>query len=45
MILGVNGETIHNVGELREAVSKSNGVVALLVQRNDARIYVPVRTG
>jgi serine protease Do len=45
VILGVNGETIHNVGELREAVSKSNGVVALLVQRNDARIYVPVRTG
>ena len=45
VILGVNGETIHNVDELREAVSKSNGVVALLVQRNDARIYVPVRTG
>jgi serine protease Do len=45
VILGVNGEIIHNVGELREAVSRSNGVVALLVQRNDARIYVPIRTG
>jgi serine protease Do len=45
VILGVNGEPIHNIEELREAVSKSNGVVALLVQRNDARMYVPVRTG
>jgi serine protease Do len=45
VILGVNGQTIHNIDELREAVSKSNDVVALLVQRNDARIYVPVRTG
>jgi len=45
VILGVNGKPIHNIDELREAVSKSNDVVALLVQRNDARIYVPVRTG
>ena len=45
VILGVNGAIIHNIDELRAAVSKSNGVVALLVQRNDARIYVPVRTG
>jgi serine protease Do len=45
VILGVNGESIHNIEELRKAVSKSNGMVALLVQRNDARMYVPVRTG
>ena len=45
VILGVNGENVKSVEELREAVSKAGDVVALLVQRNDARIYVPIRTG
>ena len=45
VILGVNGERVQNVEQLREAVSKSGGVVALLVQRNDTRIYVPVKIG
>jgi serine protease Do len=45
VILGVNGKAIHNPQELREAIAKSDSVVALLVQRNDARIYVPVPLG
>ncbi|HET9664108.1 MAG TPA: PDZ domain-containing protein, partial [Burkholderiales bacterium] len=45
VILGVNGESVQSVEQLREAVSKSGDVVALLVQRNDSRLYVPVRTG
>jgi serine protease Do len=45
VILGVNGESVQSVEQLRDAVSKAGDVVALLVQRNDARIYVPIRTG
>ena len=45
VILGVNGKPIQNPQHLREAVEKSGGVVALLVQRNDARIFVPVQLG
>jgi serine protease Do len=45
VILGVNGATVKSVEELRDAVSKGGDVVALLVQRNEARIYVPIRTG
>jgi serine protease Do len=43
VILGVNGESVQTVEELRTAVNKAGDVVALLVQRNDERIYVPVR--
>ena len=45
VILGVNGKPVQNAKELREAVEKGDSVVALLVQRNDARIYVPVPLG
>ncbi|HEX6007778.1 MAG TPA: DegQ family serine endoprotease [Burkholderiales bacterium] len=45
VILGVNGKRIENPQELRDAVEKSDGVVALLVQRSDARIFVPVPLG
>jgi len=45
VILGVNGKPIRNPQELRDAIAKSASVVALLVQRNDARIYVPVPLG
>ncbi|MBI4204803.1 MAG: DegQ family serine endoprotease [Betaproteobacteria bacterium] len=45
VILGVNGERVQNVEQLRRIVSESGGVIALLVQRNDTRIYVPVKIG
>lgn len=44
IILGVNGSPVKSVDELREAAKKRKGkVVALLVQRNHAQIFIPVR--
>ena len=31
--------------ELKNAVEKSKGHIALLIQRGEARIFVPVRVG
>jgi len=45
VVLAVNGTPVKNVDELRRAARKSAHVVALLVQRGDARIFVPVETG
>ncbi len=45
IILAVNGRAVATAKELREAVDGSNGTVALLIQRGDAQIYVPVRVG
>jgi hypothetical protein len=36
---------VKSADDLREAVDKSGDVAALLVQRNESRIYVPVRIG
>jgi serine protease Do len=43
IILGVNGERVKSIDDLRSATKKSAKVVALLVQREDAQIFVPVR--
>jgi len=45
IVLGANGTPITNVDELRKAAEKSDHAVALLVQRGDGRIFVPVRVG
>jgi serine protease Do len=45
IILAVNGRPVDSVRALREAVDKSGSTVALLIQRGDAQIYVPVRLG
>jgi serine protease Do len=45
IILAVNGRAIQTVQALREAVDKSGSTVALLIQRGEAQIYVPVRVG
>ena len=45
IIVAVNGRAVATARELREAVDGSNGTVALLIQRGDAQIYVPVRLG
>jgi serine protease Do len=42
VILSVNGTSIHSVDQLRSLVSKAGKRVALLVQRDEARIFVPV---
>lgn len=45
IVLGANGKPITNVAELRKAAEKSDHAVALLVQRGDGRIFVPVKVG
>ena len=45
IILGVNGSRVKSVEELKKAAKKRGGkVVALLVQRNNQQIFIPVRT-
>jgi serine protease Do len=45
IVLSANGKPISSVEDLRNAVEGSKGHVALLVQRGDARLFVPVRVG
>jgi serine protease Do len=43
IILGVNGKRVNTVKELQEAAQNSGKNVALLIQRQDAQIFVPLR--
>ncbi len=43
IILGVNGKRVHTVAELEEAAKTAGKSVALLIQREDAQIFVPLR--
>jgi serine protease Do len=46
VILGVNGAKVKSMDELRSAAKKRTGkVVALLIERDNAQIFVPVRVG
>jgi serine protease Do len=45
VILSLNGTPIKDAEQLRELVSKSGKHVALLVQREEARIFIPVDLG
>ena len=46
IILGVNGAKVKSMDELRAAAKKRSGkVVALLIERDNAQIFVPVRVG
>jgi len=45
IVLSANGKAVSSVEDLRSAVEKSKGHIALLVQRGDARLFVPVRVG
>jgi serine protease Do len=45
VILSVNGTSIHSADQLRSLVSKAGKHVAILVQRDEARIFVPVELG
>ncbi len=45
IILSVNGEPVKNTEQLRKLIEKSGKRVAILVQRNDSRIFVPVNLG
>jgi serine protease Do len=45
VILAVNGEDVKSIDDLRRLAAKSKGSVAVLVKREDARIYLPIRVG
>ena len=45
VILGVNGQPVKSVSQLRKAVERAGKHIALLVQRGDATVYVPVDLG
>jgi serine protease Do len=45
VLLAVNGTPIQSVEQVRAAVAKSDKSVALLIQRGEDRIFVPVRLG
>ena len=45
VIVSVNNTPVKSVEQLKELVAKSGKTVALLVQRDDARIFIPVTLG
>jgi len=45
VVLAANGSPIHSADELRGAVEKSKGHIALLIQRGESQLFVPVRVG
>jgi len=45
IVLSANGAPVSSTAALKSAVESSKGHIALLIQRGDARIFVPVRVG
>jgi serine protease Do len=45
VVLAANGSPVNNADDLRGAVEKSKGHIALLIQRGETRLFVPVRVG
>jgi serine protease Do len=45
IILGVNGKPIQSVQQLRSAVKEKQSTVALLIERGNAQIFIPIRVG
>jgi serine protease Do len=45
IILGVNGTPVKSLQDLQAAAKKGGKVVALLIERENAQIFVPVRVG
>src|ERR1700683_1958149 len=45
VVLGVNGAGVTTVAELKREVARAGHSVALLIQREDAQIYVPIDIG
>jgi len=45
VVLGVNGAGVSTVAELKREVARAGHSVALLIQREDAQIYVPIDLG
>jgi len=45
LLMAINGTPVSSVDQVREAVSRSDKSVALLIQRGGNKIFVPVRIG
>ncbi|CAG9270592.1 putative periplasmic serine endoprotease DegP-like [Paraburkholderia unamae] len=45
VILAVNGRAVANADQLKQMISKAGNSIALLIQRDDAQIFVPVDLG
>ena len=45
VLLAINGTPAKTVEQVREVVAKADKSVALLIQRGDDKIFVPVRIG
>jgi serine protease Do len=45
IILGVNGKPVASVEQLRGAVKQKQSTVALLIERGNAQIFIPIRVG
>ncbi|HEX4150700.1 MAG TPA: Do family serine endopeptidase [Steroidobacteraceae bacterium] len=45
VVLGVNGTGVSTVADLKREVERAGHTVALLIQREDAQIYIPVDLG
>jgi serine protease Do len=45
VLLSVNGKAVNSVEQVRDVVGKSSKSVALLIQRGDDKIFIPVRIG
>jgi serine protease Do len=45
VVLGVNGAGVSTVEDLKREVARAGRTVALLIQRDDAQIYIPVDLG
>ncbi|MDE1923389.1 MAG: PDZ domain-containing protein, partial [Gammaproteobacteria bacterium] len=45
VVLGVNGRHVDTIAQLRHEVDRSGHSVALLIQRDNAQIYVPIDLG
>jgi serine protease Do len=42
VILAIDGQPVTSVAQLRDRIEHADGSVALLIQRDDAQIFVPV---
>ena len=45
IVLSANGAPVSSTAALKSAIESSRGHIALLIQRGEARIFVPVRVG
>jgi serine protease Do len=45
VVLGVNGTNVSSMAELKREITRAGRHVALLIQREDAQIYVPIDVG